>query len=176
MSLVYPSLAEFLFLDLDGTLTDSSKGITRGILSTLERFGLQEGDTAKTSSLYRPAALPLLHGTLRLQQKKAYKAVNVFQKYDANRGAFENHPYPGIPELLNSWAEKGRTLILATSKPETYARRILEHFGMAGNFQLIVGSDIAETRVEKKSVLAYALERLDRPVAENALHDWGQKT
>lgn len=169
MPLAHPSLAKYLFLDLDGTLTDSSEGITRGVLYTLERFGIHEDNTAKLLYFIGPPLYRSFMEHYGFSKEKAYEAVAVFQEYYADRGAFENRPYPGIPELLHSWAEQGRKLILATSKPEVHARRILEHFGMAKDFRLIAGSDIAETRVEKESVLAYALERLGLQTTENAL-------
>ena len=42
---------------------------------------------------------------------------------------------------------------MATSKPEVFARKILEHFGLSGYFQEIVGSELDGTRVDKAEVI-----------------------
>lgn len=160
MKQLSPSMAEYVFLDLDGTLTDSSEGITRGVQYTLDHFGIHEEDAQKLLGFIGPPLYRSFMDQYGFSMEKAYEAVAFFQGYYAEKGAFENRPYPGIPALLHTWHSEGRQLVLATSKPEIHARRILEHFGMADDFHLIVGSDIEETRVEKDQVLAHALKSL----------------
>mgnify|MGYP002728865060 FL=1 len=64
----------------------------------------------------------------------------------------------GIPALLADSKSAGKTVIIATSKPEAYARRILEHFGLAQYCDFICGATLDETRTDKAEVIAYALE------------------
>ena len=60
-----------------------------------------------------------------------------------------------IAELLKA---AGKTVILATSKPEAFARRIMEHFDLAQYCDFICGATLDETRTDKAEVIAYALE------------------
>ena len=155
-----PSQAEYLFLDLDGTLTDPSEGITRGVMHALEYFGIHEDDPRK---LYPFIGPPLYDSFMRyygFDLATAYKAIEYFQEYYARQGMYENVPYPGINALLYEWQSQGRKLVLATSKPEVFAVRILERFGMADAFTLIAGGDVEEKRVEKKFVIDYAIKKL----------------
>ena len=71
---------------------------------------------------------------------------------------FENKVYPGIEKMLESLKQRGAHLYVATSKPEPFAIRILEHFGIAGYFDFIGGSTLNETRTKKNEVIAYVLE------------------
>ena len=48
---------------------------------------------------------------------------------------------------------------VATSKPEIYARPILERFGLAGFFDAIHGAQIDGARTVKSELLAYVLVR-----------------
>ena len=158
--LASPGDAEVLFLDLDGTLTDPSTGITRAVMYALERFGIHEEDPAK---LYPFIGPPLYDSFMRcygFDLPTAYKAIEYFQEYYSRQGMYENVPYSGIRELLYAWQSEGRKLVLATSQPEVFAVRILERFGMADAFTLMAGGDVAETRVEKKMVIDYAMNRL----------------
>ena len=159
-SLSSPSQAEYVFLDLDGTLTDPSEGITRGVMYALERFGIHEKDPRR---LYPFIGPPLYDSFMRhygFDLDSAYKAIEYFQEYYGQQGMYENVPYPGMKELLQSWRNEGRNLILATSKPEVFAVRILERFDMNGAFLLMAGGDVEEKRVEKHLVIEYAMERL----------------
>lgn len=168
-SLSSPADADYLFLDLDGTLTDPSEGITRGVMYALERFHIHETDTKKLQAFIGPPLYDSFMQYYGFDLSTAYRAIAYFQEYYADRGMYENVPYPGINELLHIWRNNGRKLILATSKPEIFAVRILERFGMADAFTLMAGGDEAETRVEKKLVIDYAMKSLGLTTAQNCL-------
>ena len=155
-----PAQAEYLFIDLDGTLTDPSEGITRGVMYALERFGIHEDDPGKLYPFIGPPLYDSFMHYYGFDLATAYKAIEYFQEYYSKQGMYENVPYPGISELLHAWQTEGRRLILATSKPEVFAVRILERFGMADAFALMAGGDVEEKRVEKHLVIDYAMKRL----------------
>lgn len=67
---------------------------------------------------------------------------------------------PGIPALLADLHARGCQLVLTTSKPEEYARRIMEHFDLAQYFTAICGATLDETRTDKAEVIAYALDTI----------------
>ncbi len=81
-----------------------------------------------------------------------------FGEYFPTKGLFENEVYPGVPALLADLKAAGKTVILATSKPEAFARRIMEHFDLAQYCDFICGATLDETRTDKAEVIAYALE------------------
>lgn len=158
--ILHPRDAEYVFLDLDGTLTDPSEGIINGVIDTLSRFGIKEGDRDKLKAFIGPPLYGSFMEHYNFTKEKAYKAVEFFQEYYAPKGQYENRPYDGMNELLARWKSEGRKLVLATSKPEYFAVRILERFGMAESFLLMAGGDVEETRVEKADVISYAKHRL----------------
>ena len=63
----------------------------------------------------------------------------------------------GIPEILSRLRGAGLSLAVATSKPEEYAKRILEHFGLDKYFTVCAGADMEEKRSTKASVIERAL-------------------
>ena len=168
-TLASPGEAEVLFLDLDGTLTDPSEGITRAVMYALKRFGIHEEDPAKLYPFIGPPLYDSFMQYYGFDLPAAYKAIEYFQEYYSQQGMYENVPYPGIRELLYAWQREGRKLVLATSKPEVFAMRILERFGMADAFTLMAGGDVAETRVEKKMVIDHAMNRLGLEDARGCL-------
>ena len=160
-TLSFPGDAEYIFLDLDGTLTDPSKGVTQGVMYALERFGIHETDPKKLYPFIGPPLYDSFMHYYGFDLPTAYKAIEYFQEYYAGQGLYENIPYPGINDLLHVLHKAGKKLILATSKPEVFAVRILERFGMADAFTFMSGGDTAETRVEKNLIIDHAMKKLD---------------
>ena len=60
--------------------------------------------------------------------------------------------------MLGELKAAGKKLYLATSKPEVFAKQIMEHFGLASYFEFIGGADLEETRVRKGNVIRYVLD------------------
>ena len=59
-----------------------------------------------------------------------------------------------------SLKSQNKVLALATSKPEVYALRILEHFHLAEYFDLVCGSLLGGERTDKGEVIAWAMHRM----------------
>ena len=143
--------------DLDGTLTDPKAGITRSIQYALRKRGIEPPDADALAPLIGPPLLHSFRDSFGFSSDEAKRAVEDYREYFADRGLYENEVYAGIPDLLARLRADGRRLALATSKPTVYAERILEHFDLAKHFELVVGSFLDGTRVEKGEVVAAAL-------------------
>ena len=74
-------------------------------------------------------------------------------------GMLENSVYPGIPAALDALAMLGCRLFVATSKPEAYARRIVDHFELARFFVAVHGAESDGTRTDKGELIAHVLRR-----------------
>ena len=148
-----------VLLDLDGTLTDPGLGITNSIAHALREAGMA---VPPREQLYRFIGPPLLEefqAVYGLDEAGARRLLAGFRAYFEETGIWENRVYDGVPEMLARLREAGLRLVLATSKPEVFARRILERFGLMPYFHTVAGSDCAETRARKGQVVAYALEQ-----------------
>lgn len=149
---------KYILLDLDGTLTDPAIGITNSIMYALEKFGIRVNDRSELYSFIGP---PLQESFMRFfgfSEADAVRAVEYYREYYRDKGIFENLVYDGVEDLLQLLKEKGRTVILATSKPELFARQILEHFDLAEYFDFVAGSELDGRRVHKDEVVRYALD------------------
>ena len=146
-----------ILFDLDGTLTDSGPGIMKAGQYALRAFGI-ERDWRELSFFVGP---PLSETFARfVSAENVDAAVAKFREYYQQDGWLDNAPYPGIPALLADLHARGCQLVLATSKPEEYARRIMEHFDLAQYFTAICGATLDETRTDKAEVIAYALDTI----------------
>ena len=149
-----------IFFDLDGTLTDPGQGITNSVMYALEHFGIQVRDRRELYRFIGPPLTDAFRQYYGFSQTQAREALRLYRVYFADRGIFENELYPGVPRMLGALREAGLRLAVATSKPEEYAARILEHFQIDGFFELLAGNTLQEERPTKGEVIAYALKKL----------------
>ncbi|MEY8220483.1 HAD family hydrolase [Enterocloster aldenensis] len=150
---------DYILFDLDGTLTDPKEGITKSVRHALNHYGIQVDDLDTLTPFIGPPLTDSYKKYYGFSDEQAWEGVLVYREYFSERGWHENKEYPGIKEMLGALKTAGRVLLVATSKPEEFARKILEHFGMAGYFDFIGGADMDETRVRKADVIRYVLEQ-----------------
>lgn len=150
-------MKQYLFFDLDGTITDSQTGIIRSVQHALAHFGIVRPDAALLPFIGPP--LRDSFGTIFPDDPaKADLAVRKYREYYAVTGIFENALYAGVADLLAALRREGRTVTLATSKPEPFALRILDHFGIAECFDHVAGAELTGPRNSKTDVLRHACE------------------
>lgn len=147
-----------ILFDLDGTITDSAPGILNSVRHACRQLQLELPEEATLRRFLGPPLPASFRDYLHLDEAGAARAVAAFREYYPHRGIFENEVYSGIPELLADLKKAGRQVVLATSKPEAFARQILEHFSLARYFDAICGATMGETRTDKGEVIAYALQ------------------
>ena len=144
--------------DLDGTLTDPKEGITKAVAIALNRFGIREEPGNLTHFIGPPLdeSFPEFYG---FDREQVAVATETFREYYVRQGWLENVPYPGMAELLQDLQAAGKRLLVATSKPEVTAVRVLEHFGMAQYFDRICGAPLDNQEgARKANVIRSALD------------------
>ena len=148
-----------ILFDLDGTLTDSGPGIINGVEYTVEQMGLPRHER----SFYRRFIGPPLQWSFQefcgLDSERAREAVRVYRSYYNEKGIWENTPYPGIQELLASLSGAGKTLAVATSKPEPLAVRVLERFALMPYLRCVAGASPDESRDQKPEAIRRCLRQ-----------------
>ena len=159
----------YLLFDLDGTLTNPQEGITKCVQHALRAFDIEEPDLEKLIPFIGPPLIQSFMEFYNMSEGDARKAVSVYRERFSTVGLFENFPYPGIADMLAELKAQGKILAVASSKPTIYVRRILEKFELAPYFDVIEGSNLDGTRVDKKEVIAEVLSQLDNPSVDDLL-------
>ena len=147
-----------ILFDLDGTITDSGVGVTKSVMYALAKYGISVSDP---SELFRFIGPPLIDSFMQFygfSHSQAVEATDFYREYYRETGIWENTVYDGIPEILKELAGRGKRVIVATSKPEVFAVKILEQHDIAKYFEFIAGANFDETRTQKDEVIKYALE------------------
>ena len=146
--------------DLDGTLTDPAEGITKAVEAALNHYSIAVEDRSTLHKFIGPPldeSFPEFYG---FDAARTAEATEVFRAYFDRQGWRENIPYPGVEDMLRDLRAAGKRLLVATSKPEVFALRIMEHFGLARYFDHICGAPMDNQEGAKKAaVIRDALRR-----------------
>lgn len=160
---------QVLLFDLDGTVTDPKEGITRSVQYSLQAFGIDIEDRDRLACFIGPPLRDSYKRHFGFDDDQAERAIAAYREYYAQTGMLENRLYAGMAELLARQKALGRRAALATSKPEVYARQILEHFSVLRHFDEVVGSELDGRRSDKAEVIREALLRLGNPAPGTCL-------
>jgi phosphoglycolate phosphatase len=157
---------QLVIFDLDGTLTDSARGVVSSFCHALRQVGAVVPDGDLVGRLVGP---PMHHTLASLGLGDHTEAAIAAYRADySNRGWAMNSLFDGIAQLLGDLRAAGVRLAVATSKAEPTARRILAHFGLDQHFEVIAGAGADGSRSSKTEVLAHALSQL-QPLPKRVL-------
>ncbi len=151
-------MKDIIFFDLDGTLTDSGDGIKNSAAYALNKFGIPVPGRDELNKFIGPPLAGSFKNLFGMSDEDADLAVAYYREYYAVKGIFENSLYDGVTDMLEALKKAGKTIVLATSKPEIYANQILKYFGIYDCFTHVCGAEMDHRRTDKHEVIEYALE------------------
>ena len=146
--------------DLDGTLTNPASGIVGSIQYALEKSGRP---VPKFDDLLWVIGPPIQIIFSKLAPEADEKTIwNLIAKYRecyGEKGMFENEVYPGIPDLLKTFAD--RKMFVCTSKPYFFASQILDHFDLTKHFRQVFGAELDGRLSNKGELIQHILKTHD---------------
>lgn len=150
---------DIILFDLDGTLTDSGPGVTDCVRRTLEHMGRP---VPPPDTLRRFIGPPLFSSFTKLcgmTPEDADRAALYFRGLYQDSGVFNNSVYDGIPGALEALREAGALLAVATSKPKSMARAVLDHYDLTRRFDFVSAADESDRGNGKETLILPVLER-----------------
>ena len=147
-----------ILFDLDGTLTDSGLGITKGVQYALGQMGYEVPPRESLFSFIGPPLHKSFQNQYGMDEAASFEGVRQFRVYyNQMGGILENEVYPGIRELLRELKAAGKRLMIATSKPQAAAQTVMRHFGLDEFVPEIIGGTDDDRRNTKGKVIAWIL-------------------
>lgn len=148
-----------VLFDLDGTLIDSSEGITKSCQHTMKHYGMEETDLNSFRRFIGPPLSESFMNFYGFSEEKALEAVRIYRERYNTIGLFECCLYPGVKECLQALKAAGYLISVASSKPEETCKRMLTHFGIIDLFDEVVGATMDGRINTKEQVLREVLRR-----------------
>ena len=128
---------KYVIFDLDGTLSDPSRGFIEGCKYAFSKINMPCEDDESLKRFIGPALFIEWQKCYGFSPEEARRAVMYFREYYSVYGWWNNTVYPGVKEMLEELKARGKKIILSTSKPEVFARSILEKFDLIEYFDFI---------------------------------------
>lgn len=158
----------YILFDLDGTLTDPFEGITKSFQFALKHFGI-EANSKDLTPVIGPPLIDSFCSLYGFSEEKGKKAVAKYRERFSVIGWQENRLLDGAAELLEAVKNSGAVVALATSKPQVYAEKIINKFGIAKYFDVVVGATLDGSINTKTEVIEAVLEKLGNPPKETVV-------
>ena len=151
---------QYILFDLDGTLTDPGIGITNSVAYALKKWNIEAEDRSELYKFIGPPLLDSFQKYYGFSEEEAAQAIEYYREYFKVTGIYENTMYDGTEELLKKLKQSGKTIVLATSKPQEFAEIILKHFNLDQYFDYVAGATMDGSRSKKSDVILYALDQI----------------
>lgn len=151
---------KYVFLDLDGTLTDPFLGITNSVKYALTKFNINKTNEELKCFIGPPLRYSFVEYA-GLTTSEAEEAVKYYREVFSVTGLFENEIYPDTIKVLDELKSLNCILVLATSKPEKFSIEILKHFNIYHYFDFCSCATMDKSRDNKTDIIKYAIESLN---------------
>lgn len=146
--------------DLDGTISDSAAGIIDAMRRTYDTLRMPVPDDATLRSYVGPPIIDTFRAQGLDDGVELNHALEMYRDIYHESGLLASPQFPGVGDIIRELHAAGVPQSTATSKPEDAATKVLEHYGLAAEFDFITGATADESRADKADVVAEALARL----------------
>ena len=146
-----------VIFDLDGTLTDSEKGIRLCAEYALAKMGRP---IPTPEIMRRFMGPPLADSFMRwcgMTEEEAARGTDLYRERYIPIGWRENRVYPRIRALLDALKRRGAYLAVATGKPQHTSVEILRYFGLLPYFDAVAGPDNRDLHADKADLIRRVL-------------------
>ena len=140
-----------ILVDLDGTIVNSAPGIIGSYQHALRCMGVECPPADDLTWVVGPPSrrsFPKLIGP----DQDVEEAVRFYRAHYEATGLFNGAVYPGMRDALTSLYALPARLFVCTAKPQGFAERIIEHFGLGHLFEGVYGADL-EGKFDDKGLL-----------------------
>lgn len=152
---------EYVFFDLDGTITDSGNGIINAALYALEKYNISVNEKNELRKFIGPPLQDSFSTDYGFNEEEIDGVIATFREYYSEKGLFENEVYQGMEEVLKELKNRNKKLVIATSKPEVFTIKVLEHFDLLKYFDYIGAASLDDSKIKKGEIIAEAIETLN---------------
>lgn len=134
-----------VLIDLDGTMVDSAPDIVEAANRTLVDLGAPRMSAAAVTSFIGNGVPTLVRRLLAasptLANFDADDAQALFYRHYRDTNGRFSRLFPGVLDGLSALQGAGYRLACVTNKPMDYTEALLQVFGLAPYFQVVVGGD-----------------------------------
>ena len=138
-----------VFFDLDGTVINSERSVLNGLRMCMTKYGYDIPEYAVLRTCIGPPFSYSFREIFHVTEEDYPKVLAEYRNYYDNGGMYDCDVYEGVEGLLHALVERGYSLNICSSKPESACKKLLEKLGIDKYFSDIVGSS-GDGRIDSK--------------------------
>lgn len=151
---------KMVIFDVDGTILDTSSGLSASIIRTIEKFKMKMLDNETINSFIGPPVQESFKKYYGLTDNEAQKMAETFRTFYKELDLLKAVPYDNVFELFDLLKEKKITIAIATYKREDYAIELMKHFHFNDYTSIIYGAD-NYNKLKKSDIIQKCIESSD---------------
>lgn len=160
---------KYYLFDFDGTLCDTTEGIFKSVIYSLECFGIPENDMEKLRFFIGPPLFESYKTLYNVSDDDAKWLIAKYRERYKTKAAEESSVYPGVINLLTELKKKGKKIAIASSKPEFFVSEISKHHDIDKYYDFVAAETFANNHSSKKELIERCLRFFDNPPKEDVL-------
>lgn len=160
---------KYLLFDLDGTVADSAPGVIASAKEALEKMGYAVPDDSVMPRFLGPPLSYSFKTYAGVPEDKVDEAIRLYREHYRVDGIYRSTLYPGAADFFGAAKEKGKVLLIASSKPLPFVKEVLRFLDVAKYFDHAAGADFSSTHLSKAGIVAQALEMAAAPKEESVM-------
>lgn len=144
-----------VIFDLDGTITDSSSGITTHVKNALTALGYPIPDSDGLAKYIGPSLRYGFTTFAGMSEKEAEEAVRVYRSgYDCEGGGvYDFKVYDGFEAMIKNLKNAGANLTVGSAKPHQMVEKVLKHSGIINYLSDFKGADMSVVSNDKTDII-----------------------
>jgi phosphoglycolate phosphatase len=169
---------EAALIDLDGTMVDTADDFAAGLNGMLAQFDAEETTREEVMGYVGKGSEHLIKSVLAPRfaaedaQARFDEALALYQDEYAKINGLNTHLYPDVEAGLAALRDAGIKLACVTNKPHRFAVELLEQYGLAQYFSIVLGGDsLAKKKPDPLPMLTAAAQLGVDPQATVAIGD-----
>lgn len=131
---------DLILFDLDGTLTASHPGILRCIKETMVKMNIPIPPDETMRKFIGPPLILSLREFCGITGERAFEFTEEYRNIYNTAGVYEAYVFDGMFDLMAQLKNVGYKLALATSKPQSSAELVAQHFEITPYLDMVSGA------------------------------------
>lgn len=158
-----PAPFRAVLFDWDGTVADTRPGIFNSIRYAIGQAGIPDRPDEELQYFIGPPLYVGFEHVFGVSPEAANELTDTYRVYYRETGIYECAVYDGVGDLLTNLRAAGVRTAVVSSKPKEFLDRLVDHFGLAGSFDAVIGPEMHNHNANKTVLVNTALEALGLP-------------